>query len=435
MSLLAYAALAGAAACAHSRSVRAWPLRLRGAGAGEELSFPRTGLDSVDDAVVVAAALRRPLQLARGVHRCSDSAIIRLSDSNERLILAGADPPPKRDAGQDLACRPEESMPAVVHGRWCMSDASSGALCDGVCLISRRDDDTREREPVSVVEAEDGGKEGVGAEKSTLRVMSGPWYLDHVRVWAHGCTAMTVERSGLVFARCSGFGGEAAAGDLCAQTAVHCKNGTASVTLKFCTIGNTTGVVEVTGEEEVDAGDGVVPATVVTTPASGVATGATSVQAENGKAELSGENVENDAGGSGWVDGGAVVEVSSDDIDNMSPEQLYHKLATHGASKGAERGIALHECTEGTGLKIVDGAHAVVSRCHFGENDVAVGLEGSVRLSLQGCRVFACRIGCFRTGLVFLPLTACLCFVWHFALFLFLALFFFLFACAHSQRV
>ena len=94
MSLLAYAALAGAAACAHSRSVRAWPLRLRGAGAGEELSFPRTGLDSVDDAVVVAAALRRPLQLARGVHRCSHSAIIRLSDSNERLILAGADPPP-----------------------------------------------------------------------------------------------------------------------------------------------------------------------------------------------------------------------------------------------------------------------------------------------------------------------------------------------------
>jgi hypothetical protein len=45
-------------------------LRLRGGGsAGAELVFPGGGVDAVVDAVRIATALRRPIQIQRGVHR------------------------------------------------------------------------------------------------------------------------------------------------------------------------------------------------------------------------------------------------------------------------------------------------------------------------------------------------------------------------------
>jgi hypothetical protein len=148
----------------------------------------------------------------------------------DRLILAGADP---RSQSGTEGGRTHDSegatafgIPAVMHGQWALGGASSGAFCDGVCLISRvqKDAVTPEAEggEQGARETAAGGENGcegeneekesdlhlAQADKATLAVLSGPWYLDHVSVWAHGCTSLLVSGAGMVLGRMSAFGGE-----------------------------------------------------------------------------------------------------------------------------------------------------------------------------------------------------------------------------------
>jgi hypothetical protein len=210
-------------------------LSLRG-GAGAELVFPGAGLHALDDAVQVATALRRPLVVERGVHLLAHKCELA---KNGRLILAGPDPPTSKDS---------PDMPAVCHGRWALGGMTSGAFCDGVCLISRLQDHSldpqkedgteKEQEEETDKEREEEAEEHC---KPTVRVLSGPWYMEGVCVWAHDCTALSVTLQGALHAQASRFGGEADAHGLRARTAVMCCTGTSSVTLTRCLLGNTTG--------------------------------------------------------------------------------------------------------------------------------------------------------------------------------------------------
>ena len=209
-------------------------LSLRG-GAGAELVFPSLGLHALDDAVQVATALRRPLVVERGVHILAHKCELA---KNGRLILAGPHPPTRQD---------DHDMPAVCHGRWALGGTTSGAFCDGVCFISRMQDhslDPQKEEGAEKEQEEEAEKEREEeAEelcKPTVRVLSGPWYMEGVCVWAHDCTALSVTLQGALLAHASRFGGEADAHGLRASTAVMCCTGTASITLTRCLLGNTT---------------------------------------------------------------------------------------------------------------------------------------------------------------------------------------------------
>ena len=112
---------------------------------------------------------------------------------------------------------------ASLHRRMASFDTSVSvqAFCDGVCLISRYNHTAA------------GGLAGASTElaaDTTLRVTSGPWYLDHVNVWSHGGTAITVGQFGTVLGRMSCIGGEADEPSLQAMCAVHCEGGTSSLT-------------------------------------------------------------------------------------------------------------------------------------------------------------------------------------------------------------
>ena len=48
--------------------------------------------------------------------------------------------------------------------------------------------------------------------------------------------------------------------------------------------------------------------------------------------------------------------------------------------------------------QVDDGARALLVRCKLSSNDVAVSVRGTVRVSLQGCRIGACSLGSFHAG-------------------------------------
>lgn len=182
-----------------------------------ELVFPGA-ITKMPDSVRVATLLRRPMQVMRGEHRWTGP--IELAQ-RERLILAGADPP-RKYVGE--ASREAVGVPAVLCGQWQMKGGSSGAFCDGARLVSRFSDAAETPVP------------STPSSKSiaTVLVESGPWYFDHVWVWAHGGIALHVNRAGTVLGRASSFGGEASALGLQATSAVLCQGGTVSLSLQVC---------------------------------------------------------------------------------------------------------------------------------------------------------------------------------------------------------
>ncbi len=183
-----------------------------------ELVFPGA-ISKLPDSVRVATLLRRPMQVMRGEHRWTGP--IELAQ-RERLILAGADPP-RQYVGE---ARPEAvGVPAVLCGQWQMKGGSSGAFCDGARLVSRISDAAETPVPRTP---------NPHSCMSTVLVESGPWYFDHVWVWAHGGIALHVNRAGTVLGRASSFGGEASALGLQATSAVLCQGGTVSLSLQVC---------------------------------------------------------------------------------------------------------------------------------------------------------------------------------------------------------
>ena len=281
-----------------------------------ELVFPGA-ISRVQDAVKVAAVLRRPIQVLRGVHRWAGP--IELTQ-RERLILAGADPPRQyvaEEAHVAAGAGPAAgAAPAVLCGRWQMRDSSSGAFCDGVRLVGRMHAD-----------AADAGS-GQARERSSLStvlVEAGPWYFDHVCAWAHGGIALHVFRAGTVLGRVSSFGGEASARGLQATSAVLCQGGTASLSLQHCHLSNTSCLAASQGPDMTAAAEG-----------GQEAKGAGAVEQEDAEEEggIHGVREEEEEGELGDDEASGTV---FDTVDTLSPELLQLRAARVSSATAATK--------------------------------------------------------------------------------------------------